>query len=204
MQNTIKMLILGLLLTGSGLWNHGQAQSSFTQATATFAGGCFWCLEPPFESEPGVSDVISGYTGGDTRDPSYRAVGTGLTGHREAVQVRYDPRQVSYERLLEIFWRNIDPTDAGGQFHDRGSQYMTAVFYHDEAQRTAAEKSRRELDHSGKFTRPVVTDILPAGRFYPAEDYHQDYYRKNAKQYQRYKVGSGRAGFIEKNWGKEH
>ncbi len=167
---------------------------------AIFAGGCFWCMEPPFEALDGVIGVEAGYTGGRTANPTYEEVSTGRTGHLEAVRVVYDPGVVSYDRLLEVFWRQVDPTDSGGQFADRGGQYATAIFYLDEEQRRLAEASRKRLDASGIFDRPVVTAILPAGTFYPAEEYHQDYYRKNVLHYTLYKKGSGRADFIESTW----
>jgi peptide methionine sulfoxide reductase msrA/msrB len=170
---------------------------------ATFAGGCFWCMEPPFENlKPAVVDVVSGYTGGRTKNPTYEEVSTGSTGHIEAVQVTYDPAQISYEKLLEAFWRNIDPTDEYGQFADKGTQYETAIFTHGEAQRKAAEASKQALAASKKFDRPIVTKVLPAAEFYPAEYDHQDYYKKNAGHYNRYKIGSGRAGFLKRMWGE--
>ena len=141
---------------------------------AIFAGGCFWCMEPPFENEKGVIDVSAGYTGGTTENPTYKEIGTGTTGHYEAVEVIYDPEKVSYEQLLKVFWRQIDPTDEGGQFGDRGTQYFTAIFYLDEEQRKLAESSKRELDTSGIFDKPVITAILPARPYYRAEKYHQD------------------------------
>ncbi|GAB4338601.1 MAG: peptide-methionine (R)-S-oxide reductase MsrB [Desulfobulbaceae bacterium] len=168
--------------------------------TAVFAGGCFWCMEPPFENTEGVVDVIAGYTGGKTENPTYEQVSSGTTGHYEAVQVTYDPDRVSYEELLEVFWRQIDPTDDGGQFADRGTQYFTAIFYLDEEQRRLAEESRKRLEESGIFDKPVVTAILPAAPFYRAEEYHQDYARKNVLHYSLYKKGSGRAGFLKKTW----
>jgi len=171
------------------------------KALATFAGGCFWCMEPPFEELPGVAEVVAGYTGGKVANPTYAQVSSGATGHLEAIQVRYDPSKISYEDLLEVFWRQIDPTDDGGQFADRGPQYRTAIFYHDEAQRAAAEESRDELEASGRFDGPIATEIRKAGPFYPAEDYHQDYYEKNPLHYQLYKNGSGREGFIKSTWG---
>ncbi|RMG66424.1 MAG: peptide-methionine (S)-S-oxide reductase [Calditrichaeota bacterium] len=174
-----------------------------TLAVATFAGGCFWCMEPPFEELEGVVEVVAGYTGGHVANPTYEQVCSGTTGHYEAVQVTYDPERVSYRQLLEVFWRNIDPTDPGGQFADRGPQYRTAIFYHDEAQRREAEASRKALEESGLFDRPIATQILPAAPFYPAEAYHQDYYKKCPLPYQRYKVGSGRAAFLEKMWQKQ-
>ncbi|TWT25711.1 peptide-methionine (S)-S-oxide reductase MsrA [Planomicrobium sp. CPCC 101110] len=168
---------------------------------ATFAGGCFWCMVKPFDTLPGIEEVVSGYTGGDLQNPTYEQVCSNATGHVEAVQITFQPDVFPYEKLLDVFWTQIDPTDAGGQFFDRGASYQTAIFYHTEEQRIAAEKSRQELDNSGKFSKPVATQILEAKPFYLAEEYHQDYYKKNPAHYNRYSVGSGRAGFIEKNWG---
>ena len=170
---------------------------------ATFAGGCFWCMEKPFEKYPGVTSAISGYTGGETVDPTYRAVCTGDTGHTEAVRIEFDPEIISYETLLEIFWREIDPTDAGGQFVDRGSQYRSAIFYHSERQRELAERSKAALAASGRFTKPIVTEILPVAAYYEAEAYHQDYYQSNPTSYQRYRGGSGRDRFLDAVWGAE-
>ena len=164
------------------------------QKTAIFAGGCFWCMEPPFTQLDGVLAVTAGYTGGRKARPTYEQVSSGKTGHYEAVRVIYDPERISYAALLEVFWRQVDPTDQGGQFADRGTQYGTAIFYGDEEQRRQAEESRRHLDQSGVFDRPVVTAILPATAFYEAEEYHQGYARKNVLQYTAYKDGSGRAG----------
>jgi len=170
---------------------------------ATFAGGCFWCTESDFEKISGVVKVISGYTGGKKENPTYEEVSAGTTGHVEAIQVYYDPEKVSYEKLLQVFWRHFDPTDSGGQFVDRGPQYASAIFYHDEEQKQAAEKSKEELGKSGKFSKPVVTPILKFTRFYDAEEYHQDYYKKNPLRYAYYRQGSGRDQFLEKVWGKE-
>ena len=167
---------------------------------AIFAGGCFWCIESTFQLMPGVAEAISGYTGGDLESPTYEEVSTGKTGHFEAVLVRYDPEQITYEQLLEQFWRNIDPTDVGGQFFDRGSQYNTAIFYLNEGQRVAAEASKRALEASGVFDAPIVTQILPAKRFYPAEEYHQDYFEKHVLQYEAYSKASGREGYLEETW----
>ena len=167
---------------------------------ATFAGGCFWCMEAPFEALDGVVEVISGYSGGTVNRPTYKQVTGGMTGHLEVVQVSYNPQKVSYGTLLKIFWQNIDPTDGGGQFGDRGSQYQTAIFYHSNEQRKQAEASRSALDASGKFDKRIATDVIRYDEFWPAEDYHQDYYRKNPKYYKRYKVGSGRDGYIKKTW----
>jgi peptide methionine sulfoxide reductase msrA/msrB len=160
-------------------------------------------MEPPFENLEGVSAVVSGYSGGAEENPTYQQVSAGMTGHREVIQVVYDPSKVSYEELLDVFWRQIDPTDSEGQFADRGNQYETAIYYHDEEQKTLAERSRDELAQSGRFERPIVTEILAAGPFYPAEDYHQDYYKKNSTHYKRYRKGSGREGYLEKTWGGE-
>lgn len=170
---------------------------------ATFAGGCFWCMEPPFEKLDGVVEVTSGYSGGETENPTYEQVISGKTGHLETVQILYDPAVISYEKLLEVFWRNIDPTDKSGQFADRGSQYGTAVFYHDEKQKELAEESKEKLDQSGKFNRPIATEVRPYSNFYPAEDYHQNYYKTHPLHYNLYKKGSGRERFLEKKWQEE-
>jgi peptide methionine sulfoxide reductase msrA/msrB len=169
---------------------------------ATFAGGCFWCTESDFEKIDGVLEVVSGYTGGDEENPTYEQVSSGMTGHYEAVQVVYDPEKITYSTLLEVFWRHVNPTDAEGQFVDRGSQYRSAIFYHNEEQRVAAEKSREKLDKSGVFKQSVVTEIIPLNKFYKAEEYHQDYYKKNPIRYKMYRFGSGRDQFIESIWKK--
>jgi peptide methionine sulfoxide reductase msrA/msrB len=168
---------------------------------ATFAGGCFWCSEYTFEKVEGVSEAVSGYTGGDVEDPTYKQVSSGRTGHYEAVQVYYDPENVTFEELLDVYWKHINPTDPDGQFADRGSQYRTAIFYHNKEQKRIAEKSKKELDESGKFDEPIVTEILPFIKFYPAEEYHQDYYNKQADRFNAYKKLSGREQFIEETWG---
>ncbi len=170
---------------------------------ATFAGGCFWCLEADFEKLAGVEKAISGYTGGQTKNPSYKEVSTGTTGHAEAVQVYYDPSKVTYRELLEFFWRHIDPTDPGGQFADRGSQYRTAIFYHDEEQRHLAEESKQALSKSGRFDKPIATEIVPFTAFYEAEEYHQDYHQKQSSGYQLYRYGSGRDRFLGEKWQKK-
>lgn len=172
-------------------------------ALATFAGGCFWCMAAPFEKADGVIRVVSGYTGGHTENPTYKEVCSGSTGHYEAVQVRFDPGKISYDKLLEIFWQQIDPTDPGGQFNDRGQSYQTAVFYHDEEQRRKAENSKKSLAESGRFSKPVATKILPAKTFYPAEEYHQDFHQKDSFRYALYRQGSGRDEFIKKHWSKD-
>ena len=168
---------------------------------ATFAGGCFWCTEADFEKLPGVVKVISGYTGGQKENPTYEQVSAGSTGHLEAVQVYYDPSKISYGDLLEYFWKHIDPTDSSGQFVDRGSQYRSVIFYHDEEQKRIAEHSKAALEKSGKFNRPVSTEILELKRFYDAEEYHQDYYKKHPLKYGYYRHGSGRDQFILEHWG---
>ena len=169
---------------------------------ATFAGGCFWCIEADFEKVPGVLKVISGYTGGTKENPTYEEVSSGATGHLEAVQVYYEPSRVTYEELLALFWRHIDPTDPGGQFVDRGSQYRSAIFYHDEEQKRLAEESKEKLNESGKFKRPVVTEIIKFTGFYEAEAYHQDYYKKAPLRYRGYRNGSGRDQFLKRVWGE--
>lgn len=173
------------------------------ERSAVFAGGCFWCTESDFEKVDGVIEAISGYTGGRIKNPTYKQVSAGGTGHVEAIKVIYDPKKVTYEQLLDIFWRHVDPTDAGGQFVDRGDQYRSAIFYSNEKERQLAEASRRALDASGRFERPVVTDILPRGTFYEAEAYHQDYHKKNPIRYKWYRSGSGRDRFLEKTWAGE-
>lgn len=170
---------------------------------ATFAGGCFWCMQPPYDQLPGVISTTVGYTGGNVENPTYQEVSTGKTGHAEAVQILFDSTKTSYWELLQVFWHNIDPTNPYGQFADIGSQYRTAIFYNDEKQKELAEKSKRELENSGKFDKPIVTKIVKASTFYPAEEYHQEYYKKNSFHYNQYKVGSGRSGYLKKKWGEE-
>lgn len=168
---------------------------------ATFAGGCFWCMVKPFDETPGIESVISGYTGGHVVNPTYEQVCSETTGHVEAVQITFDDELYSYEQLLSTFWTLIDPIDAGGQFYDRGESYTTAIFYHNDEQLDLAERSKAELQASGKFDKPIAVKILPASSFYPAEDYHQYYYKKNPMHYERYAVGSGRKAFQETHWG---
>jgi peptide methionine sulfoxide reductase msrA/msrB len=170
------------------------------QEKATFAGGCFWCMVAPFEDLPGIVEVVSGYTGGHKENPTYEEVCSDTTGHVEAVQITYNPDIFPYEKLLELYWQQIDPTDAGGQFHDRGQSYQTAIFYHTEEQRQLAEASKAALAASGRFDKPIVTPILPAKPFYAAEEYHQNYHKKNPGHYKRYRKGSGREDFLEKVW----
>ncbi|MGN7470526.1 peptide-methionine (S)-S-oxide reductase MsrA [Brevibacillus sp. SAFN-007a] len=169
---------------------------------ATFAGGCFWCMVTPFEELPGIGGIVSGYTGGSVENPTYEQVKTGQTGHWEAVQITFDPELFPYERLLELYWQQIDPTDPDGQFHDRGSQYRTAIFTHNEKQYELAVQSKKALEASGRFSKPIVTEILPAAPFYPAEEYHQNYHKKNPKHYKEDREKSGRDAYIQEHWKK--
>jgi peptide methionine sulfoxide reductase msrA/msrB len=210
---TVVVILIGLILSGfqkSSDKNIKQDEKSTLMKaesknvkTATFAGGCFWCVESDFEKVNGVVEAISGYTGGQKSNPTYQEVSAGVTGHAEAVQVTYDPAKITYKELLDVFWRHVDPTDDGGQFVDRGSQYRTAIFYHDEEQKRIAEESRAQLEKSGRFSGPVVTEIVPLTEFYPAEDYHQDYYTKNPLRYKLYRYGSGRDQFLNSTWNTE-
>lgn len=170
-------------------------------ALATFAGGCFWCVEEAFDKVEGVIQTVSGFTGGHVENPSYEQVVRGDTGHAEVVQVTYDPSIVTYDVLLNTFWRNIDPLDAGGQFCDRGDSYRSAIFYHDERQRQLAEQSKDELEEAGVLPGEIVTEIVEVGRFYPADEYHQDYYKKNGLRYNFYKFTCGRSDRLEELWG---
>jgi peptide-methionine (S)-S-oxide reductase len=172
-------------------------------ATATFAGGCFWCMEPPYDKVPGVVSTTSGYAGGTKKDPTYEEVSTGTTGHAEVVQIVYDPSKVTYAQLLEIFWHNIDPITPNAQFCDRGSQYRSAIYFHDAEQQRLAEESKRKLEASGRFTKPIVTEIAAASDFYPAEEYHQDYYQKNPARYRYYRFGCGRDARLKELWGED-
>ncbi|GBD38749.1 MAG: hypothetical protein KatS3mg078_1914 [Deltaproteobacteria bacterium] len=169
---------------------------------ATFAGGCFWCMQPVFDELKGVISTTVGYTGGHKENPTYEEVLSGTTGHYEAIEVVYDPLEISYSELLDVFWKNIDPTMPYGQFADIGPQYRTAIFYHDEEQKIIAENSKRELEKSGRFDKPIVTEILPASPFYRAEEYHQKYYQKSPVLYKSYKFLSGRDIFLKKIWGR--
>ncbi len=177
------------------------ASRAAERATATFAGGCFWCMESPFERLPGVHSVTSGYSGGRKQNPTYEEVSAGVTGHAESVQVVYDPARVSYEQLVEVFWHNIDPLQANGQFCDHGTQYRAAIYYHDEAQKAAALASRKKLEASGRFKQPIVTELTAFSAFYPAEEYHQDFYKKNPARYATYRAGCGRDRRLEQLWG---
>jgi len=195
----IPLLALAALATGpAGAEPKPDAPKT---ATAVFAGGCFWCMEPPFEALAGVLSVTSGYTGGHVANPSYEQVSEGGTGHRESVRVEYDPARVSYSQLLDVFWHNVDPLDGGGQFCDRGSQYQSVIFVADAEQRRLTEASKRTLEESKRFSQPIATQILAASAFYPAEEYHQDYSRKNPLRYRYYRYGCGRDARLEAVWG---
>lgn len=192
----IRLVLLSLLLALAALPAAAQNRS-----VAIFAGGCFWCLEPPFDKLDGVLSTTSGYIGGTTADPTYEQVTAGRTGHYEALQIEYDPTRIGYDKLLEVFWRNVDPVDPTGQFCDKGPQYRSAIFALDEEQRKLAEASKAALDKSGRLPGRVVTEILPATKFYPAEDYHQDYYRKNPRRYTFYRWNCGRDSRLQQLWG---
>ncbi len=200
MNFNLKRCIALLLMVFSllGFW-HPQV-SAQPLAKATFAGGCFWCMEKPFDVLPGVVSTTSGYTGGKTERPSYRQVSSGTTGHAESVQVVYNPTQVSYEKLLDVFWHNVDPLDGGGQFCDRGSQYRSSVFFYDEAQRKQAEQSKQTLEQAG--IQPIATEIVAASEFYAAENYHQNYYETNALKYRFYRFACGRDQRLAQVWGE--
>ena len=191
------ILTAALLVTSLNLF----AADSKTEI-ATFAGGCFWCMEPPFDKVEGVISTTSGYTGGNKVNPTYKQVSSGSTGHAEAIQIEYDPAKVSYEELLAVFWKNIDPTTENRQFCDNGSQYRSGIFYHNDAQKNAAEKSLNKLNQTKPFDEPVVTEITSATTFYPAEEYHQDYYQKNPLRYKYYRFACGRDSRLEKIWGE--
>jgi peptide methionine sulfoxide reductase msrA/msrB len=197
-------IVYGLLIIFAGGIMSSGASAEMNLEKATFAGGCFWCMEPPFEKMDGVKEVISGYTGGHKANPTYKEVSADTTGHAEVVEVIYDPSKVTYEKLLDIFWRQIDPTDKGGQFVDRGSSYRTAIFFHNDKQKQLAEMSRVDIERSGRYDKPVVTEIVPALVFYRAEEYHQDYYKKNPIRYKFYRYNSGRDQYLKKIWSKKY
>jgi peptide-methionine (S)-S-oxide reductase len=200
---TTAVLALVLLSAALALPRASALAEESELQVATFAGGCFWCVESDFDHVPGVVGTVSGYTGGDLVDPTYKQVTAGGSGHREAVQITFDPQKVTYETLLEVFWRSVDPTDAGGQFCDRGESYETAIFANSPEQAQQAEDSKRALQGSGVLKSPVVTPIETAGAFYPAEDYHQDYYEKNALSYKFYRWRCGRDERVRQLWGDE-
>ncbi|MGR9053260.1 MAG: peptide-methionine (S)-S-oxide reductase MsrA [Gammaproteobacteria bacterium] len=204
-----KLLLIGLIATFNLLTACAESKQKNNLldrsdlAVATFAGGCFWCVESDFEKVEGVAEAVSGFSGGHVANPSYEQVSLGNTGHAESVQVYFDPKVVSYDELLKAFWRQIDPTDAGGQFVDRGKQYRSVIFYHDEHQKQAAEISKRKLQDSGRYDKPIATEIVPFDKFYAAEDYHQDYYLKNPLRYKFYRLNSGRDQYLAKIWGSD-
>lgn len=193
----VQLLPVALAQPASKIQPSGQRES------ATFAGGCFWCMQPPFDKTPGVLRTTVGYAGGQVKNPSYAQVTAGNTGHAEAIQVEFDPQRVSYSALLDVFWRQIDPTTPNRQFVDVGSQYRTAIFYHNATQKAEAEASKQRYDRSGRFGAPIVTEISPVGTFWPAEDYHQQYYLKHPYKYRYYRWNSGRDQYLEKIWGSK-
>ncbi|TAG00574.1 MAG: peptide-methionine (S)-S-oxide reductase [Betaproteobacteria bacterium] len=204
---SIKTFVFSAILFASSValapWAVAQAPSPSGTAKATFAGGCFWCVEYDFDKVDGVISTTSGYIGGKTANPTYEQVAAKATGHYEAVEIVFDPKKVSYEKLLEYFWRTIDPTDKDGQFCDKGGPYKTAIFMHDAAQQKAAQNSRDALEKNKPFKAPVVTELLPATTFYPAETYHQDYYKKNPVRYKYYRTSCGRDARVKELWGAQ-
>jgi len=201
-----KFIALALLIFVTLLLNSVGSDAAESPAptlkSAIFAGGCFWCMQPPFDHAKGVMKTIVGYSGGTEPNPTYQQVSSEKTSHRESIEVTYDPEQITYDQLLDIYWRNINPTQADGQFADIGSSYRAAIFYAHDDEKKLAEASKERLAKSGKFPKPIVTEILPAMKFYPAEEYHQKYYLKNPVSFEAYHVGSGRVGYLERIWGK--
>src|SRR5437870_6870234 len=183
--------------------SYGQSPAPATTRTAVFAGGCFWCIQPAFDKTPGVNKTVVGYCGGTEPNPTYKLVTSEKTNYRESIEITYDPAKVSYEQLLDIYWRQIDPTQANGQFTDIGPSYRAAIFYDNSEERKIAEASKEKLTRSGKFDKPIVTEILPAMKFYPAEAYHQKYYQQNPEHYEAFEEGSGRVSFKTEKWGGE-
>lgn len=207
--STVALAVLTIFLLGHLMWSNAEGDeksdkmmsNSSNLDTATVAGGCFWCVEAPFEKVHGVVAAVSGYAGGSEKNPTYEQVSGGGTGYAESVQIIYDPSMISYSELLDVFWKNIDPTDAGGSFYDRGSQYRSAIFYRNQDQKALAEMSKKKIESLKVFDKPIVTEIVPYTRFYRAEEYHQDFYMKNPQRYHEYRNGSGRDDFIKKHWG---
>ena len=195
MRTVSKLVLLAALLGASA------TAGATERGEALFAGGCFWCFEAAFEGQPGVKEVVSGYTGGSKKDPTYEEVSSGGTGHAESVRVVFDPTKTTYAKLLEVFWHNVDPLTANAQFCDHGTQYRSAIFYLDDAQKKAAEDSKQAIVAAKKFPSPIVTEIVKAGTFYPAEEYHQDFYKKNPIRYQTYRLGCGRDRRLKELWG---
>ena len=203
-QVCFRLVFTAVLLALAGLSALPRARGEEAEKLqkAVFAGGCFWCMQPPFDHTKGVVSTIVGYTGGKESNPSYEEVSAGKTSHRESIEVTYNPEKVSYNQLLDVFWHNINPTQADGQFHDRAPQYTTAIFYTTDEQKKLAEESKDKLAKSGKFKEPIATSILAAGKFWPAEDYHQKYYLKNPEHYEAYHNGSGRVEYVTRTWGE--
>ncbi|MGB7933773.1 MAG: peptide-methionine (S)-S-oxide reductase MsrA [Gammaproteobacteria bacterium] len=205
MKTTVNtwVLITAVVLGLSGQTADATDTATSAYETATFAGGCFWCMESPFDKLEGVISTTSGYTGGHTKDPTYKEVSRGGTGHAEAMQIVYDPKKVSYTKLLDVFWHNVDPTNAHGQFCDNGDQYRSEIFYHNEEQRRLAVASEQDLEKHKSFAAPIVTKIVPATTFYPAEEYHQNYYQNNPIRYKFYRFSCGRDQRLEELWGED-
>jgi len=200
-----RIFLLGLvaIVTSGVASSHGQNSPSAETRTAIFAGGCFWCIQPAFDKAKGVIKTVVGYCGGTEPNPTYELVSSEKTGYRESIQITYDPAKVSYDQLLDIYWRQIDPTQADGQFTDIGPSYRAVIFYSNDEEKRTAEASKEKLGHSGKFKKPIVTEILPAMKFYPAEEYHQKYYQQNPGHFEAFEQGSGRVSFQKKTWEKE-
>jgi peptide-methionine (S)-S-oxide reductase len=202
MSGLVKSLVACAVVAAAAVAGIAAAADAPRTEVATFAGGCFWCMQPPFDAIDGVLSTLVGYTGGEVANPTYEQVSAGGTGHAESIQVVFDPSKVSYQQLLDVFWHNIDPTTKDRQFCDRGHQYRSAIFYHSEEQRQEAERSKAELERTKPFAGDIVTEIVAAGPFYPAEKYHQEYYRKNPLRYKYYRFSCGRDGRLEELWGK--
>jgi len=204
MMRRILILLLGYAAIAGGIIKstHGQTPSPAETRTAVFAGGCFWCIQPGFDKAKGVIKTVVGYSGGTEPNPTYQLVSSEKTGYRESIQITYDPAKISYDQLLDIYWRQIDPTQADGQFTDIGPSYRAAIFYGNDEEKKIAQTSKEKLARSGKFSKPVVTEILPAMKFYPAEAYHQKYYQQNPEHFEAFEQGSGRTSFQSKTWGK--
>ena len=196
MTKFLSLFLLTITLGAAAVTAHAETK------TTVLAGGCFWCMQEPFDQVKGVTKTVVGYTGGSKEDANYAAVSAHQTKHREAIEVTYDPAQISYDQVLEVFWHNINPTQADGQFHDIGLSYQTAIYYGNEEEKKRAEASKEKLAKSDKFDRPIAVEILPVMPFYPAEDYHQKYYQKNPAAYEAYHIGSGRVSYLAKIWGK--
>ncbi len=198
-MKTVAFVCLSLVWISASI--AGPSQPKATLDTAIFAGGCFWCMEPPFERLTGVVSVTSGYTGGFKKNPTYEEVGAGKTGHAESIRILYDPKKISYTKLVEVFWHNVDPTAKDKQFCDEGTQYRSAIFYRNADQKRVAEESKRKLEEMTQFKGKIATEITPASIFYPAEDYHQDFYKKNPERYKSYRTGCGRDARLKELWG---